>query len=299
MTHDNNTRAPESLSFEGSQNNRIEANIFRPSKNSTTKIALLSHGGGQTRHSWGNTAKALAVNGWTAITIDLRGHGDSAWIADGNYGLNAFAEDLKCVARQISEQFTASPVSIGASLGGLASLIASTEPSADLFKAIVLVDITPKMKPEGVDRILGFMSQDAQNGFASLEEASEAIARYLPNRKKPRSLSGLSKNLRLHDDGRYRWHWDPKFIEAKLQATEQQLWDTNEKRLQDAASALTTPTLLVRGQQSELVTEEEVADFMSLVPHAKFTDVSDAGHMIAGDKNDVFSAAVLAFLNEL
>ncbi len=298
MNYNDDAITPEILNFEGQHNNRLVADLFQPKSGNVRKIALLSHGGGQTRHSWGNTAKELAANGWTSITIDQRGHGDSDWVSEGQYGFDAFAEDLQHVAKQITEIFGIAPVSIGASLGGLASLIASAESETNLFNAVVLVDITPRMKAEGVDKILGFMSQDAKIGFASLEAASMTIARYLPNRQKPKSLNGLSKNLRLHDDGRYRWHWDPKFIEAKLAATQHQ-WDENQKKLQRAASALSTPTLLVRGKQSELVTEEEVADFMKLVPHAKFADVSDAGHMIAGDKNDAFTAAVLTFLNEL
>lgn len=298
MTSNDTSFTQEAISFQGSHNNSMAAELYQAVDGTREKIAVLIHGGGQTRHSWGNTAKALAARGWTAITVDQRGHGDSAWISDGHYGIDAFGDDLKCISQQITERYGVTPVTIGASLGGLASLIASTKTDTELFKAIILVDITPKMKPEGVDKILGFMSQDAKNGFGSLEEASDTIARYLPKRKKPSSLKGLSKNLRLHDDGRYRWHWDPKFIEAKLQATKQQ-WDENEKRFQDAASALTVPTLLVRGQQSELVTEEEVADFMSLVPHAHFTDVSDAGHMIAGDKNDAFTVAVMEFLHQL
>ena len=54
--------------------------------------------------------------------------------------------------------------------------------------------------------------------------------------------------------------------------------------------------LLVRGRQSELVDESMVAEFMELAPHAKFADVSEAGHMVAGDKNDVFTDAVSNFL---
>lgn len=298
MPSNDTALSKQAISFQGSHNNLMAADIYQTIEGTWEKIALLIHGGGQTRHSWGNTAKDLAAHGWTAITVDQRGHGDSDWTTDGQYGIDAFGDDLKCISQQITDRYGVSPVVIGASLGGLASLIASTKVDADLFKAIILVDITPKMKAEGVDKILGFMSQDAKNGFGSLEEASDTIARYLPKRKKPTNLKGLSKNLRLHDDGRYRWHWDPNFIEAKLQATKQ-LWDENEKRFQHAASALTVPTLLVRGQQSELVTDEEVADFMSLVPHAHFTDVSDAGHMIAGDKNDAFTVAVMEFLREL
>ena len=46
---------------------------------------VLLHGGGQTRHSWSNSARLLGDAGWHALTVDLRGHGDSDWSPDGDY----------------------------------------------------------------------------------------------------------------------------------------------------------------------------------------------------------------------
>ena len=63
------------------------------------------------------------------------------------------------------------------------------------------------------------------------------------------------------------------------------------------ARRLGLPTLLVRGRLSDLVTEQEVAEFRELVPHAEYVDVADAAHMIAGDRNDVFTEAVVGFLD--
>jgi pimeloyl-ACP methyl ester carboxylesterase len=56
------------------------------------------------------------------------------------------------------------------------------------------------------------------------------------------------------------------------------------------------PTMLVRGRLSDLVTQDEVDEFLKMVPHARYVDVKDAAHMIAGDKNDVFTDAVAEFL---
>jgi pimeloyl-ACP methyl ester carboxylesterase len=73
----------------------------------------------------------------------------------------------------------------------------------------------------------------------------------------------------------------------------------SETVLDDAARALTLPTLLIRGQKSDLLTMEQVEHFLDLAPHSQFTDVGGAGHMVAGDRNDVFSNAVLQFLETL
>ncbi|MBZ0215475.1 MAG: alpha/beta hydrolase, partial [Fimbriimonadaceae bacterium] len=136
-----------------------------------------------------------------------------------------------------------------------------------------------------------------EEGFASLDEAADAIQNYLPNRKRKKNLDSLSKNLRLHDDDRYRWHWDPRFWQGTR--TVDAVRDDLANSLIDASKSLTIPTLLVRGRQSELVSEEHVEEFLSLVPHAQYSDISEAGHMVAGDQNDIFADAVIDFLRKL
>ena len=255
---------------------------------------LLAHGGGQTRHAWGSTARDLAMRGWYAVAIDQRGHGDSGWSDEGDYHLSTYAEDLLTIA----DSFTRPPAMVGASLGGLAGMMAQGElvPRAGRrgFSALVLVDVTPRVEQEGVDRIRGFMAQNLEEGFGSLQEAADAIAAFLPHRPPPKNLDGLNKNLRLGPDKRYRWHWDPRFISERRQRSFTQEYT---ERLLAAASRLTIPTLLVRGGRSEVVSNERAAEFMSLVPHAHYADIAEAGHMVAGDQNDAFSSAVIEFLD--
>lgn len=251
---------------------------------------LLQHGGGQTRHAWGGTARTLAALGWYAVSLDLRGHGDSDWAPEENYGIDAYAGDTISVARSLSSP----PVVVGASLGGLAALLAQGEAEENIFAALVLVDVTPRLNREGTETILNFMSANMDDGFASLDDAAAAIASYLPHRKRPATPEGLAKNLRLHADGRYRWHWDPAFVSSKRRVTAR-----DPARMLEASKRLRLPTLLVRGRMSELVTPEAAAEFLALAPHAEFVDVSDAGHMVAGDRNDVFTAAVADFLRAL
>ena len=65
-----------------------------------------------------------------------------------------------------------------------------------------------------------------------------------------------------------------------------------------ALPTLHLPVLLVRGMQSELVHEDYAREFVSLAPSASYVDVGGAGHMVAGDRNDVFCNAVLDFLTD-
>jgi len=250
---------------------------------------ILLHGGGQTRHAWGGTAAALGAAGRHAVSCDLRGHGDSGWDPEADYSVDAFARDLCAVART----FPRKPAVVGASLGGLATLIAQGE-QAPIASAVVLVDIAPRTDPGGVQRIISFMTANP-DGFASLDEAADAIAGYMPHRPRPRDLSGLSKNLRRGADGRWRWHWDPRFISSGRRPTATQ----DPERLERALVALGVPTLLVRGRASDVVSEENAQAFLRVRPDARYVDVSGAGHMVAGDRNDAFTDAVVRFLDEV
>jgi pimeloyl-ACP methyl ester carboxylesterase len=267
---------------------------------------LLFPGGGQTRHSWEGTARLLGDKGWQATTVDLRGHGDSDWAGDGDYSLDAFAADVRDIARATAADHQRAPALVGASLGGISSLIAIAERDLDaagppgnadqtVASALVLVDVAPRLEPEGVARIGAFMI-DHLDGFATLEEVADAVAAYNPHRRRPSDLSGLRKNVRQHQDGRWYWHWDPRFMTAGRIDEPRSI--RNEDRLEDAARALTLPVLLVRGRQSDVLSEAGAHALQALVPHARSVDVAGAGHMVAGDRNDVFNDAVVAFLEE-
>jgi pimeloyl-ACP methyl ester carboxylesterase len=258
---------------------------------------VLLHGGGQTRHSWGTTLGAVARKGWHAYAVDLRGHGESDWAPDGDYTLDAFAGDVL----EISHAFDTPPVLVGASLGGIASLAAIGEhPDEAVGRALVLVDVAPRIEEQGRMRIGLFMMEHMESGFASLDEVADAIQAYNPHRPRPSDLAGLQKNLRRGDDGRWYWHWDPAFIGGRLGSPDETRSSiVDPERLGKAARALTVPTLLVRGRVSDLLSEEGARELLELVPHAQLVDVAGAGHMVAGDRNDLFNDAVVHFLDSL
>ncbi|GAB2538177.1 alpha/beta fold hydrolase [Spirosoma aerophilum] len=259
---------------------------------------ILLHGGGQTRHSWGDTAQRLADAGWYAITLDARGHGDSDWSTEGHYSLDYLASDLRTISATLAQK----PVLIGASMGGMTALIAAGEQSVasePICSAIVLVDIAPRNEQKGIERIFAFMSGN-QHGFGSLDEAAEAVAAYLPNRPHPSDNSRLEKNLRLrktvNGEERYFWHWDPTMLALWRNHTSPEQQQYNEARLYQAARSLTVPTLIVRGGISDVVSEKVMVEFLDAVPHAQSVSVADAGHMVAGDSNHAFTNEVVKFL---
>jgi pimeloyl-ACP methyl ester carboxylesterase len=255
---------------------------------------IFLHGGGQTRHSWRKSAEALAQSGFRAFPFDVRGHGDSSRAPDRRYTFFDFAADARALALEVGKRCGRKPAVVGASLGGLSSLIATALPPDNPFAALVLVDVTPRMDPKGVNAVQGFMRAKAHEGFASVDEAAAAIAEYLPHRPKPKSLDGLRKNLRKSTDGRLYWHWDPDFLDGPHPI------ETDRRIVEAAAVAaaerLAIPSLLVRGGSSELVRQDQAEEYLTLAKGSEFVDVADARHMVAGDSNSVFTTAVQEFL---
>ena len=248
---------------------------------------LLMHGGGQTRHSWSAATNELGRRGYHAVSLDLRGHGESDWAPDGGYDLSCYRDDVL----RVIDTFSAPPVIVGASLGGMTGMLAIGETDGEVAKGLVLVDITPRVEPEGVRRIHDFMTANL-DGFETLEQVADAISSYNPHRPRPKRLTGLMKNLRERE-GRFFWHWDP----AMLNRPENDM-SGRWTRVDDAARNIKVPTLLVKGSESDIVSDETVAHMAELMPHADYVDISGAGHMVAGDRNDAFNSAIFSFLEK-
>jgi len=276
------------MKFTGKDKLNIIADIWGQSDN---PLVVLLHGGGQTRHAWGNSGKILSSAGFHVVAMDLRGHGDSDWHPDGDYSIDSHKQDLISVLRTLGK-----PASlVGASLGGMISLsLAGDKENSKFCSSLVMVDIGLYPDPQGATRIVNWM-KSSEKGFESIEEAAEAVAGYLPHRKRPRNVRGLKKNLRKKDDGRYYWHWDPRFLVGRKESE----YDNLEDIQRNVAKRVTAPTLLIRGALSDVVTEGNVNDFLASIPHAEFKEIRKAAHMVAGDRNDVFAEEAIKFLKRI
>jgi epoxide hydrolase-like predicted phosphatase len=294
---------------------------------------VLLHGGGQTRHSWEETAITLAKAGYFALSVDLRGHGESFWDPDGNYLAFHISRDVDYFI-EVAGLSKRRPVLCGASLGGLSSLTSAFAQSSDLG-ALVLVDVAPRLERAGVNRILEFMNESSKTGFASLEEAAMSIRKYKEdghvvgsssnnnnerasssekkntdnnnNSSNNSSLEGLRKNLRFDEQKkRYFWHWDPKLMNSWVDTPKTLQISTpddqfnlafSERLFLQCARNITKPVCLIRGKLTDVVSEEGAQSLLQNVPHAVLFDVSGASHMVVGDENDAFSQALLTFLD--
>ena len=282
----------EQSELHGAEGLRLVADAYGPVDGPP---ALLLHGLGQTRQSWGLAAAKLGGQGWRAYAVDQRGHGDSDRSAAGAYAHADVAADVLALCADLQQP----PLIIGASMGGVAALVAQGTVDTQLFRGLVLVDITPDIDVEGARRIITFMSVNP-DGYADLDEAAEAIAAYRGPERGKASSRGLSRVLRQGNDGRWRWHWDPRILDARSGwLADPKLAEAYLERMRAGMTAgvhkLDVPTMLVRGGSSDIVTREAAEALLEMIPHAKFVDVADASHMVAGDRNDIFSAAVLDF----
>ncbi len=280
---------PHAFTIDGVDGVRIAADRYG---DPDAPAVVFLHGGGQTRRSWGNAAAAVAERGWQSVTVDMRGHGESDWSTDGDYRVTSFAGDVLELLRHLPPR----PVLVGASLGGFTSMLVAGELSPGTVRAVVLVDIVPNMDQSGASRIHSFMHDRMKSGFDSLDEVADMIQEYNPHRPRPSDLDGLKTNLRERE-GRWYWHWDPKFIDGTSALPPIEVTDVD--RLNTAIDTILrndVPMLLVRGQMSDLVTQERADEFIARFPEIDFVDVGGAGHMIAGDRNDLFAEAVVGFL---
>lgn len=256
---------------------------------------LFAHGFGQTGGAWSSAAASLASAGYRCTTYDARGHGESDWTARGadaasGYHMDQFADDMLRLAAAQPQP----PILVGASMGGLLGMVLAGEVRPAPFRALVLVDITPRWETAGVERILGFM-QAHPDGFADYVEAAEQIASYLPQRRERKSEQQLRPLLREGGDGRLRWHWDPALLAGGLVDESERY----QPRLLAAAAKIEIPVLLLSGARSDVVSRTTVDEFLSLVPQAQHVELPQATHMLAGDANDAFTREVIHYVQGL
>lgn len=245
---------------------------------------LFFHGGGQSRNAWIGSARAVAEAGYYGISFDLRGHGESDWVADGDYLLEAFGRDVERLIGQFDRPVTL----VGASRGGQAALVGGSRHPAKV-RLIMLADVAPLMRNEGVDGIRAFFAAGGA-GYVSLDAAADSLATHL-DQPRLRDAGRLARSMRRDADGRWYWRWDPEtgnraFLNPASEG----------EAILAAAARVRSPVVLVRAELSHLVTDEGIARFQQLAPQLEVIIAEGVGHMFTADRNDAFAAQLLACL---
>lgn len=250
-------------------------------------LVLMLHGGGQSRVSWRRAGRQLSEEGYHVVALDTRGHGESDWAPDGDYAFTRYAADLAAVIREIGQP----AVVVGASHGGLSALVAASA-YPELFRALVLADVTPWLDEEHADSMRDSL-REAAKGFANVDEAARMVDRFRGTTPRA-STKGLRAHMRRGSDGRLYWRWDPRFIDDNF------VRHAGEGGyLVEAARALKLPVLLMHAQLSNIVDLSQIDAFRGAVPSLRVAQVDGIGHMAEGDDNIAYLPALTEFLKEI
>jgi pimeloyl-ACP methyl ester carboxylesterase len=255
---------------------------------------LALHGGGQTAYMFESLGSALRDTHYV-LAPDLPNHGDSDSV---QYTTGSTRKVMAEALPALLDEFGLERVAlVGASLGGMTSItLAAQQP--DRVAAIVLIDVGHKLEDAGVQRIIEFMSK--HESFGSLDEAAAAIAEYVPRRSAARTTN-LSRNLRQRSDGRWVWKHGFGRMHAGQDVTMpgQDDWRAVLDGLEDEARTVRVPTLVIRGGESDVLTDEGARDAAALIDGARVVVVPDAGHLTAGDNPDGTVGQIRSFLTDI
>ena len=223
-----------------------------------------------------------------AVSLDLRGHGDSEWALNGDYSFTAYSADCLAVIDRLGRP----PVLVGASLGGVTALLAEGGVGPRGLERPRHRGHHPSHEPRGDPANPGVHGLRG-GGLRHSRGGGRRHRGLHPEPAEARESGRAHEGPAPAADGRWYWHWDPRFLEGGRTEVPRAGFEA----LFDAALAnIQVPTLLVRGALSDVVTEEGVQEFLRRIPGAKLAEVGGASHMVAGDQNDAFSRAVIEFL---
>lgn len=251
---------------------------------------LLLHGGNQSAHSWDLVSLHLADR-FHVYALDQRGHGDSEWARDADYGADPMAEDaLAFIAQQKLDR----PIVMGHSMGGRVTIQLLIK-RPDLPRAAVFVDVGPELSGEGVEVIRDFIQQNVE--FDDLEAFIERVTAYDPYRSREHITRSARYNLIQRSDGKYiaksdRLLHDPEFRR-----------DRDGRALAgpglDAVRSFDLPALVVRGADSNVLSEEGADRFAEALPRGRLATVPECGHNVHSQNTPGFLEAVSPFLDGL
>jgi esterase len=246
------------------------------------------HGGGLTAHTWDLVCLALRAN-FHCLALDQRGHGDSEWSPVLDYSPDAHVHDIRGLIEQLGLE---RPVLVGHSLGGLNAMVLAAT-AAEELAGIALVDVGPDPHPGAVKRIGDFVMGDPGNG--SLEDFV-ARARAFNPRRDPRLLRySLQHNLRQTPDGNLTWKYDRRRLTPEYVASLRRRFE----ELQKNAESITCPVLVIRGAESDALSDEQAAAFAAALPDGRWDKVENAGHTIQGDNPRGLVEVLARFLAEI
>lgn len=245
---------------------------------------LFLHGGALTAHTW--DAVCLALRGrYRCVAMDLRGHGNSAWSAAGQYDFADYAGDVRGVVQALGFE---RPLLVGQSLGGLVALRVAGSGRPALSGAVI-VDVGPSMSRGGTMRVLGFLGE--QQELDSIDAFVSRALAFSPGRDPSLLRTSLRHNLRRTPTGRLAWKWDPaQFAEAHREKRM-----ARRQTLAELLPHVQCPVLVARGSRSDMFLEDDARQMIDALPRGSGVVVEGAGHNVQTEQPARLAAALDEF----
>ena len=246
------------------------------------------HGGGLNSHTWDLVCASLRGERH-CLALDQRGHGESEWSPEMDYSTESQAADVQAFVDAMGlERF----VLVGMSLGGVNAMAWAGRHSQRLA-GLVVVDVGPEIRFEGVRKIAAFTSE--AKPLDSLDAFIDKAMAFNPRRNRELLRRSLLHNLRRMPDGRLMWKYDQrhrgKFDREAYERRRQLLWS--------AVDAIECPTLVVRGAQSDVFHDEDAERLAGRLKQGRWVRIEKAGHTVQGDNPADLLVALRGFLAEL
>lgn len=243
---------------------------------------VLVHGSRLHAHVWNHFSRRFSGR-FHVVALDQRGHGDSGWCPRQGYELEDFYQDLRAVIRARGlTRYTL----IGHSLGGRVSMLYASRHQEELER-LVLVDITPGRPPASPGADFSRITETPGPGeFDSHEAAIDYLAKLLFRAPAHMIEESVRFGMRRTEGDRYTWKYDPAFRRRVVAPVD--LWS--------AMRAVPTPTLLLYGSHSNVVTPELAARLGATMPACTVERIENAGHALFTDQPEAFAESVERFL---
>jgi esterase len=246
---------------------------------------VVLHGVTGHARTWDDEARLLGER-YRVLVLDQRGHGDTDSPADSDYTDGALLGDLVAFVDALGLPRLSL---VALSLGGRVAINFTGRHPARVERLLV-VDIGPEIAPVGRARVGGLMA-NAPERFASLDEVVAYLRIHAPLYSEAMLRHRAQHAVRPLPDGGLTWKYDRALRDAIRQGrmrAPDDLWPQWR--------AITCPTLVVRGELSDVLSSETAKRMVDEVPSARLVVVPGAGHTVPGDQPAAFQALLREFL---
>jgi pimeloyl-ACP methyl ester carboxylesterase len=258
---------------------------YRDWGNEGAQTLVCLHGFTGHARTWDTFAEAMRER-YHVLALDQRGHGDSEWATD--YAPERRVEDMEAFVAALGlDRF----VLLGLSMGGRAAFMYAAKNPAKVER-LVIVDIAPESDAAGAQRIAtGVRANDV---FDTPEAAVAASRQANPRPPDAELRHRVINNLMQRPDGKWTFKYDIALRNGSGARVTPSADDI--ARAWDSLKNITSPTLIVRGEASDILSPENAKRMERTIPNCRVIEVRESGHSVPLDNPTGFIEAVRTFL---